>query len=101
MLEAPLDEPLFVVGPPGSGKTSLAAWRGDALATLYGETPIITYNRMLRRSLHLVAHEHDIGIRASTMQAMSGGTSSNVLVKMCPQCLPTHMRTTGMPWSSD
>ena len=69
VLEAPLDEPLFVVGPPGSGKTSLAAWRGDALATLYGETPIITYNRMLRRSLHLVAHEHDIGIRASTMQS--------------------------------
>ena len=69
VLEAPLDEPLFVVGPPGSGKTSLAVWRGDALAELYGETPMITYNRMLRRSLYLVADEHDIGIRASTMQS--------------------------------
>lgn len=69
VLEARLDEPLFVVGPPGSGKTSLAAWRGDALAELHGETPIITYNRMLRRSLYLVAHEHEIAIRASTMQS--------------------------------
>ncbi len=69
VLEAPLDEPLFVVGPPGSGKTSLAVWRGDALAQLYGETPVITYNRMLRRSLYLVAREHDITIRASTMQS--------------------------------
>ena len=68
VLEAPLDQPLFVVGPPGSGKTSLAAWRGDALAELYGETPIVTYNRMLRRSLYLVAYEHDIGLRAFTMQ---------------------------------
>lgn len=69
VLEAPLDKPLFVVGPPGSGKTSLAAWRGDALADLYGSTPVLTYNRMLRRSLHLVAEEHEIDIRASTMQS--------------------------------
>ena len=73
ILEAPLDESLFVVGPPGSGKTSLAVWRGDALAELYGTaTPVITYNRMLRRSLYLVADEHGIGIRASTMQSYVG-----------------------------
>ena len=69
VLEAPLDESLFVVGPPGSGKTSLAVWRGDALAELYGKIPVITYNRMLRRSLQLVADEYDIDIRASTMQS--------------------------------
>ena len=69
VLEAPLDEPLFVVGPPGSGKTSLAVWRGDALAELHGETPVVTYNRMLRRSLHLVADADDVAIRACTMQS--------------------------------
>ena len=69
VLETPLDEPLFVVGPPGSGKTSLAVWRGDALAQLHGRTPVITYNRMLRRSLYLVAAEHGIGVDASTMQS--------------------------------
>ena len=36
---------------------------------MYGETPVITYNRMLRRSLYLVAGSNDIGIRASTMQS--------------------------------
>ena len=69
VLEAPLDEPLFVAGPPGSGKTSLAVWRGDALAELYGETPVVTYNRMLRRSLQLVADANEINIHASTMQS--------------------------------
>ena len=69
VLEAPLDESLFVAGPPGSGKTSLAAWRGDALADLYGTTPIVTYNRMLRRTLQAVSDASGIDIRASTMQS--------------------------------
>lgn len=72
VLESPLDESLFVVGPPGSGKTSLAVWRGDALAELYGQIPIVTYNRMLRRSLQLVADENGIAIRASTMHSYIG-----------------------------
>ena len=69
VLEVPLDESLFVVGPPGSGKTSLAVWRGDALTELHGQISVITYNRMLRRSLQLVADENDIDIRATTMQS--------------------------------
>ena len=72
VLEAPLDEPLFVVGPPGSGKTSLAVWRGDALAELHGKTPVVTYNRMLRRSLQLVADADGIDIHAWTMQSFVG-----------------------------
>ena len=68
MLEVPLDQPLFVAGPPGCGKTSLAVWRADALSELYGKIPVITYNRMLRRSLQLVADENEIAISASTMQ---------------------------------
>ncbi len=73
VLEAPLDQPLFVAGPPGSGKTSLAVWRADALTELYGKTPVITFNRMLRRSLQLVADENDIEISASTMQSFVWG----------------------------
>lgn len=89
ILEAPLNEPLFVVGPPGSGKTSLAVWRGDALAELYGTaTPIITYNRMLRRSLFLVADEHDIGIRASTMQSYVGKDYWQQTQTMVPKVPP-------------
>ncbi|MCY3839608.1 MAG: hypothetical protein OXH09_13325 [Gammaproteobacteria bacterium] len=89
ILEAPLDESLFVVGPPGSGKTSLAVWRGDALAELYGTaTPVITYNRMLRRSLYLVADEHDIDIRASTMQSYVGKDYWHQTRTMVPKVPP-------------
>ena len=69
VLEAKLDQSLFVVGPPGCGKTSLAVWRADALAGLHGTTPVVTYNRMLRRTLQLVANEHHIDIQASTMHS--------------------------------
>ena len=72
VLEAPLDESLFVVGPPGSGKTSLAVWRGAALSELHGEIQVVTYNRMLRRSLQLVADADDINVRSSTMQSFVG-----------------------------
>ena len=69
VLETPLDQPLFVAGPPGSGKTSLAVWRADALAELHGEIDVVTYNRMLRRSLQLAARENDIALAASTMHS--------------------------------
>lgn len=69
VLEMPLDRPVFVAGPPGSGKTSLAIWRADALAELHRSVPIITFNRMLRRTLELSAHEHNIGASAATMQS--------------------------------
>ena len=69
VLEAPLDQPLFVTGPPGSGKTSLAAWRAEALSQLHGEIPVVTYNRMLRRTLQLVANGHDLAVSASTMHS--------------------------------
>ncbi len=69
VLEAPLHKSLFVAGPPGSGKTSLAIWRADALSRLYGEVPVITFNRMLRRSLRLAAREHNIEGASSTMHS--------------------------------
>lgn len=68
MLEWPLDQPLFVAGPRGSGKTSLAIWRANALTKLHEEVPIVTFNRMLRRKLTLTSHEHSIKTSAATMQ---------------------------------
>ena len=47
--EYPLNQPLFVAGPPGSGKTVLAVQRAEA-ASREGKTVVlVTYNRMLRR----------------------------------------------------
>ena len=71
VLEYPLDKSLFVVGPPGSGKTVLAVYRAQMAAALAGDETnqsitIITFNRMLRRRLDLMK-EGDIN--ASTMHS--------------------------------
>ncbi len=54
VLEHPLDQALFVVGPPGSGKTVLALQRAQMAAELTAPIIVITYNRMLRRLLALM-----------------------------------------------
>lgn len=53
----PLDQPLFVAGPPGSGKTVLAVQRASMIAKGLGPTKLITYNRMLRRLATLLDTE--------------------------------------------
>lgn len=53
VLETPIDEDLFVAGPPGSGKTVLAVQRARAAAELFN-APLLTYNRMLRRLMALL-----------------------------------------------
>lgn len=64
--EYPLDRSLFVVGPPGSGKTTLAIQRARLIIEASQLTTIITYNRMLRRLISLTT---DNNVGASTMQS--------------------------------
>ena len=54
VLEYPLDQPLFVVGPPGSGKTVLALHRARMMVDTGMSVKLATYNRMLRRLLELL-----------------------------------------------
>ena len=68
VLEWPLDEPLFVAGPPGSGKTVLAVRRAQMTAEAGPGTLIVTYNRMLRRLLNLL----DQSLEAKTMHGHVG-----------------------------
>ena len=67
--ETPFDEPLFVVGPPGSGKTVLAVHRAQMLAGAGITVALITYNRMLRR---LIAQLTEDRIQARTMHQFVG-----------------------------
>ena len=62
--ETPFDESLFVVGPPGSGKTVLAVHRAQMLASAGITVVLITYNRMLRR---LIAQLTEDQVEAQTM----------------------------------
>ncbi len=62
--ETPFDESVFVVGPPGSGKTVLAIHRAQMLAFADIRVVLINYNRMLRR---LIAQLTEQQIQARTM----------------------------------
>ena len=72
VLEHPLDEPLFVAGPPGSGKTVLATTRAQAVAE-HSRVVLLTYNRMLRRLLALLNDGEDASIMINTMQSYVWG----------------------------
>ena len=65
VLEHPLDQSLFVAGPPGSGKTVLALQRAQMMAGIHETVPIVTYNRMLRRLLALMRNAS--GVTPNTM----------------------------------
>ena len=68
VLEWPLDKPLFVAGPPGSGKTVLAVRRAQMIAEAGLGTLIVSYNRMLRRLINLL----DQRLEAKTMHGHVG-----------------------------
>ena len=72
VLEHPLDRSLFVVGPPGSGKTVLAVHRARSAAQAGRPrlVAIVTFNRMLRRLLRLMNADHDVN--AYTMHSFVG-----------------------------
>lgn len=66
-LETPLDQSLFVIGPPGSGKTILAVRRARSASEAEQRVVVVTYNRMLRRLVTVLD-----GPAADTMQAFVG-----------------------------
>lgn len=57
VMDYPLDQSLFVAGPPGSGKTVLAVRRAGAASAANTHVALVTYNRMLRRLATLLS-EH-------------------------------------------
>ena len=69
VLEHRLDQPLFVAGPPGSGKTVLAMRRAQLAVTSTDEpsVAVVTFNRMLRR---LFAIMDEQGLEIRTMHSL-------------------------------
>ena len=62
----PSDQDLFVVGPPGSGKTSLAVLRANLLAASNESVIIITKNRLL---VSLTKQLGNVEYQANTMHS--------------------------------
>jgi superfamily I DNA/RNA helicase len=72
VLDHPLDSDLFVVGPPGSGKTILALRRARMIAEGGERTTIVAFHRMLRRlvqAIHSLEGTPDPLVSARTMHS--------------------------------
>ena len=68
VMEYRLDRALFVAGPPGSGKTTLAVKRAILAAGKDASVVLVTYNRMLRRLSSLLSEG---AARSSTMHSFA------------------------------
>lgn len=69
VLEQPVDSSILVVGPPGSGKTSIALWRAKLLISPEYQRSVVfvTRNRLLTAVAGRLAAENDANIQALTM----------------------------------
>ena len=73
VLEYPLTSPLFVAGPPGSGKTVLAVHRAQMVGEVERDVVVLTFNRMLRRLMGQLGEQSERtssdGTAFATMQS--------------------------------
>ncbi|WP_321804276.1 AAA family ATPase [Burkholderia sp. BCC1988] len=79
------DENLFVAGPPGSGKTSLAVLRAKFLKELGKRVLVVTRNKMLAA---LTAQLDGEGLESYTMNAFVGRAYHGLTHQNLPQFYP-------------
>ena len=69
LLEAPFDRPVVCVGPPGTGKTVLALYRGAMLSQQGGDVDIIMHSKLLNRYVERSVEELGMDIESLTWHA--------------------------------
>lgn len=67
--EQPADKSILVVGPPGSGKTSIAIWRAIFVARQNKKVVLVTRSRMLAGLAQQMSLEGGLPIETTTMQS--------------------------------
>ncbi|MFG0461180.1 hypothetical protein ACF8GG_17835 [Pseudomonas sp. yb_1] len=89
--ECPPDRSILVVGPPGSGKTSMAIWRARLLVgpELNRSVVLVTRNRLLVSVAGELAKEHDgAAIQATTMSSLITNCYYSQFGRFAPQYYP-------------
>mgnify|MGYP006428334789 CR=1 FL=1 len=66
LLEAPFDRPVLCIGPPGTGKTVLALYRGVALSKKDKEVQFIMHGKLLTTYTTKALEELDVPISPKT-----------------------------------
>ncbi len=66
LMEAPFDRPVICVGPPGTGKTVLALYRGAVLGQRGDDVDIIMHSKLLNRYLERSIEELDMDVESKT-----------------------------------
>ncbi|MBN7136121.1 hypothetical protein A7A76_15360 [Lysobacter enzymogenes] len=91
--EYPHDRHLFVIGPPGSGKTTLAVMRANFIVNTGLAVQVITRNKLLVGLAGQLAREAiggDEGFSASTMNQFVSKHHNDTIGRYAPEPTPYH-----------
>lgn len=76
LMEAPFDKPVLCVGPPGTGKTVLALYRGAVLSQKGDDVDFIMHSKLLNRYVERSVEELDMDIESRTWHSWVYGVWS-------------------------
>jgi superfamily I DNA and RNA helicase len=77
LMEAPFDKPVLCVGPPGTGKTVLALYRGAVLAQRGDDVDFIMHSKLLNRYVERSVEDLDMDIESRTWHSWVYSTWSH------------------------
>lgn len=77
LMEAPFDKPVLCVGPPGTGKTVLALYRGAVLGQRGDDVDFIMHSKLLNRYVERSVEDLDMDIESRTWHSWVYNTWSH------------------------